>query len=119
MIPRAHITGWRSRAPWSTDAQIEQDLVICRTLVEIFSDSLAAREVAFRGGTALHVYSMRSTSPESLRTDVPSGKVICAAGMLPFRRGCSTNAALQPNRSGKSFTLFALTTLPVSWSMSE
>jgi len=54
MIPRAHITGWRSRAPWSTDAQIEQDLVICRTLVEIFSDSLAAREVAFRGGTALH-----------------------------------------------------------------
>jgi hypothetical protein len=36
MIPRAHITAWRSRTPWSNDAQIEQDLVICRALVEIF-----------------------------------------------------------------------------------
>jgi predicted nucleotidyltransferase component of viral defense system len=54
MIPRAHITAWRSRAPWSSDAQIEQDLVICRALVEIFSDGLVAGEVAFRGGTALH-----------------------------------------------------------------
>ena len=54
MIPRAHITAWRSRAPWSSDGQIEQDLVVCRALVEIYSDGLAAKEVAFRGGTALH-----------------------------------------------------------------
>jgi predicted nucleotidyltransferase component of viral defense system len=54
MIPRAHITAWRSKAPWSTDAQVEQDLVICRVIVELFSDELLAREVAFRGGTALH-----------------------------------------------------------------
>jgi len=39
MIPRAHITAWRSRAPWSSDAQIEQDLVVCRALVEIYSKS--------------------------------------------------------------------------------
>lgn len=54
MIPRAHITAWRSRAPWSTDAQVEQDLVVCRALVELYSDDLLARQVAFRGGTALH-----------------------------------------------------------------
>ena len=54
MIPRAHITAWRSKAPWSTDAQVEQDLVISRAIVELFSDELLAREVAFRGGTALH-----------------------------------------------------------------
>lgn len=54
MIPRAHITAWRSNAPWSTDAQVEQDLVICRALVELFSHEVLAREVAFRGGTALH-----------------------------------------------------------------
>ncbi len=54
MIPRAHITAWRSKTPWSTDAQVEQDLVICRAVVDLFSDALLAREVAFRGGTALH-----------------------------------------------------------------
>ncbi|MCC7140902.1 MAG: nucleotidyl transferase AbiEii/AbiGii toxin family protein [Candidatus Eisenbacteria bacterium] len=54
MIPRAFLTEWRSIAPWPTDAQVEQDLVICRAIVELFSDPLLAREVAFRGGTALH-----------------------------------------------------------------
>lgn len=54
MIPRANITAWRSRAPWSTDAQVEQDLVICRVIVDLFSDEFLKREVAWRGGTALH-----------------------------------------------------------------
>lgn len=54
MISRAHITAWQSRAPWSTDAQVEQDLVVSRAIVELFSDGFLAREVAFRGGTALH-----------------------------------------------------------------
>lgn len=54
MIPRAHITAWRSHVPWITDAQVEQDLVISRALLDLFSDGLLAREVAFRGGTALH-----------------------------------------------------------------
>jgi predicted nucleotidyltransferase component of viral defense system len=54
VIPRAHITAWRSKAPWSTDAQVEQDLVVCRAVVDLFTDELLARAVAFRGGTALH-----------------------------------------------------------------
>ena len=54
MIPRAHITAWRSQAPWPTDAQIEQDLALTRALTEIFKRSAIARAVAFRGGTALH-----------------------------------------------------------------
>ncbi|MBI4604008.1 MAG: nucleotidyl transferase AbiEii/AbiGii toxin family protein [Planctomycetes bacterium] len=54
MIPRAHVTAWRPRAPWSSDAQVEQDLVVCRAVVDLFTDELLAREVAFRGGTALH-----------------------------------------------------------------
>ena len=45
MIPRAHITAWRSRAPWSSDAQIEQDLVVCRSLVETYSDGLTAKPI--------------------------------------------------------------------------
>ena len=54
MIPRAHITAWRARAPWALDSQVEQDLVICRAILDLFGDELLAREVAFRGGTALH-----------------------------------------------------------------
>lgn len=54
MIPRAYITEWTQFAPWKTNEQVEQDLVICRALVEIFSDEYLASELAFRGGTALH-----------------------------------------------------------------
>jgi predicted nucleotidyltransferase component of viral defense system len=54
MIPREFITAWRSRVPWALDEQVEQDLVISRALVEIFSDGGLAEGLAFRGGTALH-----------------------------------------------------------------
>ena len=54
MIPKAHIIEWTQNAPWKTNEQVEQDLVICRALVDIFSDDLLKEELAFRGGTALH-----------------------------------------------------------------
>ena len=54
MIPQAYITEWANQVPWQTNEQVEQDLVICRALVEIFSDEWLAASLAFRGGTALH-----------------------------------------------------------------
>jgi predicted nucleotidyltransferase component of viral defense system len=54
MIPQAYITEWSQQVPWQTNEQVEQDLVICRALVEIFSDTWLAERLAFRGGTALH-----------------------------------------------------------------
>ena len=54
MIPHDYITQWRERAPWSEDFQVEQDLVISRALVEIFSNPVLAGSLAFRGGTALY-----------------------------------------------------------------
>jgi predicted nucleotidyltransferase component of viral defense system len=54
MIPRAYITEWSHEAPWPTNEQVEQDLVICRALVEIFSNEWLASSLAFRGGTALN-----------------------------------------------------------------
>lgn len=54
MIPQAYITEWANYVPWQTTEQVEQDLVICRALVEIFSDEWLASRLAFRGGTALH-----------------------------------------------------------------
>ncbi len=54
MINRASIIQWRAQAPWNTNQQVEQDLIICRALVAIFSDEFLASQLAFRGGTALH-----------------------------------------------------------------
>ncbi|MBC7778296.1 MAG: nucleotidyl transferase AbiEii/AbiGii toxin family protein [Phycisphaerae bacterium] len=54
MIPQAYITEWSQQVLWQTNEQVEQDLVICRALVEIFSDEWLASRLAFRGGTALH-----------------------------------------------------------------
>jgi predicted nucleotidyltransferase component of viral defense system len=54
MIPKQIILAWATQAPWKFNAQIEQDLVICRALVEIFSDAFLAENLAFRGGTALN-----------------------------------------------------------------
>lgn len=54
MIPKADIVAWRQVAPWVSDAQIEQDLIISRALVAMFQDALISEQLAFRGGTALH-----------------------------------------------------------------
>lgn len=54
MIPQAYITEWSQEVPWQSYEQVEQDLVICRVLVEIFTDEWLSGSLAFRGGTALH-----------------------------------------------------------------
>ena len=54
MIPRPYIARWQQHAPWNEFAQVEQDLVISRVLVELFSDEFLRENLAFRGGTALH-----------------------------------------------------------------
>ena len=54
MIPQAFINEWQQFAPWSSEAQVEQDLVLSRAIIEIFSHPLLANKLAFRGGTALH-----------------------------------------------------------------
>lgn len=62
MIPQDFITEWGKSAPWSTREQVEQDLIICRALIEIFKHPMIAGNLAFRGGTALfklHVAPLR------------------------------------------------------------
>ena len=54
MIPQNYITEWSEVSPWKTNEQIEQDLIICRSLVALFSDDFIAHRLAFRGGTAIH-----------------------------------------------------------------
>jgi len=54
MIPKPYIAKWRDQARWNTNDQVEQDLIISRTLVALFSDEFLKENLAFRGGTALH-----------------------------------------------------------------
>jgi len=54
MIPRPFIAKWQELAPWKQFYQVEQDLVISRALVAIFSDDFLRENLAFIGGTALH-----------------------------------------------------------------
>ncbi len=68
MIPRDYINEWRERAPWNEDFQVEQDLVISRAMVEIFSDPVLAESLAFRGGTAL--YKLYLTPPARYSEDI-------------------------------------------------
>lgn len=54
MIPQDHILAWQSEAPWPEETQIEQDLLLSRAMVEIFSDEELSETLLFRGGTALY-----------------------------------------------------------------
>lgn len=54
MIPEFAIREWGDQVPWTETEQVEQDLLICRALTEIYKDEYLAKHLAFRGGTALH-----------------------------------------------------------------
>ena len=54
MIPMMNIIAWGNVVPWAEPRQVEQDLIICRALVEIFADEYLRTELRFRGGTALN-----------------------------------------------------------------
>jgi predicted nucleotidyltransferase component of viral defense system len=77
MISAAYIKEWKQNAPWSKNNQVEQDLIISRTLVEIFSEPLLTESLAFRGGTALfklYLPSMRYSEDIDL-VQVHSGPI--------------------------------------------
>jgi hypothetical protein len=42
MIPSMNIIAWANVAPWAEQRQIEQDLMISRALIELFSDQFIA-----------------------------------------------------------------------------
>jgi predicted nucleotidyltransferase component of viral defense system len=54
MISQANISEWKKQVPWKSAVDIEQDLLISRTVVAIFADEFLREHLAFRGGTALH-----------------------------------------------------------------
>jgi predicted nucleotidyltransferase component of viral defense system len=70
VIPFDYITEWRAQAPWTTDAQIEQDLVLSRAVVTMFAVPDVAGSLAFRGGTALYKLHLRAAARYSEDIDL-------------------------------------------------
>lgn len=54
MIPLAHIQQWTAHAPWPDLRQVEQDLMICRAMCDLFNHPQLRGKIAFRGGTAIN-----------------------------------------------------------------
>src|SRR6516162_6989047 len=54
MIPTMNIIAWSNVVPWAEQRQVEQDLIICRAIVDIFADPFLREQLRFRGGTALN-----------------------------------------------------------------
>jgi predicted nucleotidyltransferase component of viral defense system len=54
MIPMMNIIAWSHRAPWPELRQVEQDLILSRAIVAIFSEQHLRQQLRIRGGTALN-----------------------------------------------------------------
>ena len=56
MIPitRQDILAYQTVVPWSAQYQIEQDLLLCRSMTALFNDKFLSAHIAMRGGTLLH-----------------------------------------------------------------
>jgi len=54
LIPRAYLQEWSAKAPWPDLSQVEQDLIICRALCDLFAAPKLKGRIAVRGGTAIH-----------------------------------------------------------------
>lgn len=62
MIPQSNITAWQQNAPWDSDAQIEQDLLLSKIIIELYRDSLISENLALRGGTAIQKLCLKSSN---------------------------------------------------------
>lgn len=86
MIPFDYTTEWRAEAPWIGGAQVEQDLVISRALVEIFSHPALAEALALRGGTALSKLYLRPPARYSEDIDLVQTEAQPAGPMMDTLR---------------------------------
>lgn len=86
MIPRDYITAWRAQVPWVQDFQVEQDLIISRALVAIFTHPVLSEALAFRGGTALYKLHIHPPARYSEDIDLVQVRAESAGAMMDAMR---------------------------------
>jgi hypothetical protein len=101
VIPRDYISEWRAVVPWVQDFQVEQDLVISRALVEIFSHPLLRDALAFRGGTALYKLHLKPAALFRGHRSCPdTGRAVVASGHVREMRRALPVEKMQQPKSG-------------------
>ncbi|MFH1356864.1 MAG: nucleotidyl transferase AbiEii/AbiGii toxin family protein [bacterium] len=98
MIPTANILAWRSEHPWNSNAQVEQDLIITRAIIELFSNPLIREHLAFRGGTALHKLFLTPASRYSEDIDLVQMQAGAIGPIIDAIRQCLDSWLGTPKR---------------------
>ncbi len=86
MIVARRIKEWSDFAPWKNLDMVEQDLIIEKALVKLYKQPLVAKNLAFKGGTALNkLFVTRlygwEIHPTSIANIVSSYSIL----MIPFQ----------------------------------
>ena len=53
-LTRRDVLAHQAHVPWPKLRQVEQDLLLCRSMCALFSDEFLHGQIAMRGGTLLH-----------------------------------------------------------------
>ena len=69
-LTRRDIIAHGEAVPWPSLRQVEQDLLLCRSMAALFSDAFLKGQVAMRGGTLLHKVHLRPAARYSEDIDL-------------------------------------------------
>lgn len=69
-ITRQDILAHQSVVPWAAQYQVEQDLLLCRSMAALFADDFLRGQIAMRGGTLLHKVHLAPASRYSEDIDL-------------------------------------------------
>lgn len=69
-LTRQDVLLHQKQVPWPVLYQVEQDLLLCRAMVAIFTDDFLSGQVAMRGGTVLHKVHLAPASRYSEDIDL-------------------------------------------------
>jgi hypothetical protein len=83
-LTRQDVLAHQAVVPWPVQHQIEQDLLLCRAMVALFSDPFLKGQIAMRGGTVLHK-ARRSLSPYRSINRSSAGRAPPVERALMFR----------------------------------
>jgi len=86
MIPERYVEEWWEHTPWQFLPMIEQDMIISRALVDLYSNSYIKEKLVFRGGTALNKLFMNPAARYSEDIDLVQIKAEPIGSMIDIIR---------------------------------